>query len=67
MNELDGVALSFEKAKAFGAHTLMYVIYLDSGRTDLGGQQITFYMGKRQLNRQKTSNGKINFPAKSML
>ncbi len=46
VNELDGVALSFEKAKAFGAHTPMYVIYLDSRRTDLGGQQITFIWEK---------------------
>ncbi len=42
INQLDGVALSFEKAKAFGAHTPMYVIHLDAGRTDLAGQQVLF-------------------------
>lgn len=42
INQLDGVALSFEKAKALGAHTPMYVMYLETRRADLAGQQVTF-------------------------
>ena len=42
VRELGGTALSLEKAKAFGAHTPMYVIHLDDRRDDLGGQRITF-------------------------
>lgn len=42
INQLDGVALSFEKAKALGAHTPMYVFHLDAGRSDLAGQQVLF-------------------------
>jgi len=46
VNQLGGTALSLEKAKAFGAHTPMYVIYLDDRRDDLGGQRITFLWEK---------------------
>ena len=42
ISQLDGVALSFEKAKVLGAHTPMYVFHLDSGRSDLAGQQVLF-------------------------
>jgi len=38
--------VSLEKAKAFGAHTQMYVIHLDDRRDDLGGQRITFLWEK---------------------
>lgn len=42
VSELGGTALSLEKAKAFGAHTPIYVIHLDGQRDDLAGQRITF-------------------------
>ena len=37
-----GVVLSFEKAKAFGAHTPMYGLHLFETDDDLAGQRITF-------------------------
>lgn len=37
----DGLLLSFEKAKAFGAHTPMYTFNVPNPRS-LGGQRITF-------------------------
>ena len=37
-----GVVLSFEKAKAFGAHTPMYGLELFETDDDLAGQRITF-------------------------
>jgi hypothetical protein len=37
-----GVVLSFEKAKAFGAHTPMYGLFLFETQDDLAGQRITF-------------------------
>ncbi len=46
INQLNGTALSLEKAKAFGAHTPMYIIHLDDRRDDLGGQRITFIWEK---------------------
>ena len=46
VSQLGGAALSLEKAKAFGAHTPMYVIHLDDRRDDLGGQRITFLWEK---------------------